>query len=143
MIVLVHSLLLSTTGKRLFRDARCHCTQHSLQQSGLFACAEQGTGRTGHAKTREAIYKWMDGFLRDMSPQKAAPAAAGAVEAIAVYGFRREADNYARAASLLPIQASLELKLPPWAMDRSMLQQFTSAHLERPCTSSVSSGWEY
>ncbi len=82
--------------------------------------AEQGTGRTGHAKTREAIYKWMDTFLRSMSMQKAASAAAGAVEAIGVYGFRREADNYARAASLLPIQAGLEMKLPPWATDRSV-----------------------
>ena len=80
--------------------------------------AEQGTGRTGHAKTRETIYKWMDGFLRGMSPQKAASGAAGAVEAIAVYGFRREGDNYARAASLLPLQAALEMKLPPWAIDR-------------------------
>ena len=68
----------------------------------------------------------MDAFLRSMSPQKAASAAAGAVQAIAVYGFRREADNYARAASLLPIQASLEMKLPPWATDRSLLQHITS-----------------
>ncbi len=43
---------------------------------------------------------------------------AGAVETVAVYGFRREADNYARAASLLPLQAGLELKLPPWPTDR-------------------------
>jgi hypothetical protein len=82
------------------------------------ALVEQGTSRTGHAKTREAIYKWMEGFLRGMSPQKAASGAAGAVEAMAVYGFRREGDNYARAASLLPLQAALELKLPPWAIDR-------------------------
>ncbi len=60
-----------------------------------------------------------------MSPQKAASAAAGAVEAIAVYGFRREADNYSRAASLLPIQAGLEMKLPPWATDRSSHYLFT------------------
>ena len=82
------------------------------------ALVEQGTSRTGHAKTREAIYKWMEGFLRSMSPQKAASGAAGAVEAIAVYGFRRESDNYARAASLLPLQAALEMKLQPWATDR-------------------------
>ena len=43
---------------------------------------------------------------------------AGAVESIAVYGFRREADNYARAASLLPLQAGLELKLPSWPTDK-------------------------
>ena len=43
---------------------------------------------------------------------------AGAVETVAVYGFRREADNYARAASLLPLQAGLELKLPLWPTDR-------------------------
>ena len=60
----------------------------------------------------------MEGFLRGMSPQKAASGAAGAVEAVAVYGFRREGDNYARAASLLPLQAALEMKLPPWAIDR-------------------------
>ena len=110
---------------RHYRVQKCQMPvyQHAWQHSGLFAGAEQGTGRTGHAKTREAIYKWMDAFLRSMNPQNAATAAAGAVEAIAVYGFRREADNYARAASLLTLQASLELKLPPWAMDRSVLQQ--------------------
>ena len=62
----------------------------------------------------------METFLRSMSPNRAPSAAAGAVEAIAVYGFRREADNYARAASLLPVQAALEMKLPPWATDRSL-----------------------
>ncbi len=61
----------------------------------------------------------MDGFLRGMSRRKAASEAAGAVEAIALYGFRREGDNYARAASLLPLQAALEMKLPPWATDRN------------------------
>ena len=93
-----------------------------MLNTGLCACAEQGTGRTGHANTREAIYKWMEVFLRSMSPQKAPAAAAGAVEAIALYGFRREADNYARAASLLPIQAGLEMMLPPWTTDRSLLR---------------------
>lgn len=63
----------------------------------------------------------MDSFLRGMSLLRTASAAAGAVEAIAVYGFRREADNYARAASLLPLQAGLELRLPPWTTNRSFI----------------------
>ncbi len=66
---------------------------------------------------REAIYKWLDGFLRSLPAERARAYAAVAVEDVAVFGFRREIDNYCRAASLLPLQAALELRIGPWTTD--------------------------
>ena len=58
------------------------------------------------------------GILSEQALSRRGCGSAGAVEAIAVYGFRREADNYARSASLLPLQAGLELMLPPWPTNK-------------------------
>ncbi len=67
---------------------------------------------------REAIYKWLDGFLRSLSAERAGAYAAAAVDNVAIFSFRREIDNYCRAASLLPLQAALEMQVGPWVTDK-------------------------
>ena len=79
--------------------------------------AQNAGQRDGHAKVREAIYKWLDGFLRSLPAERASRYAAVAVDGVAVFAFRRETDNYCRAASLLPLQAALEMRAGPWATD--------------------------
>ncbi len=73
--------------------------------------------RDGHARAREAIYKWLDSFLHSLSPSRAAEYAPAAIDSLAMYGFRREQDNYCRAAALLPVQAVLEMSVGPWTTD--------------------------
>ena len=73
--------------------------------------------RDGHAKAREGIYKWLEPFLRGLSPERAAQHGQRAVEGVALPGFRREDDNWCRGAALAPVQAALELRLPPWSAD--------------------------
>lgn len=68
---------------------------------------------------REAIYKWLDGFLRSLSAGRARAYAAVAVDDVTMFAFRRELDNYCRAASLLPLQAALEMQDGgPWVTDK-------------------------
>ena len=73
--------------------------------------------RDGHAKAREAVYKWLEGFLLALSPERAAQYGGAAINEVAIPGFKRETDNYCRAASLAPVQAALERRAPPWSSD--------------------------
>lgn len=89
--------------------------QSKTSYSGM--CLHVPGTRDGHAKVREGIYKWLDSFMRDLSAQRAAEYAVAAIDSLAMYGFRRESDNYCRAAALLPLQAVLEMHVGRWISD--------------------------
>ena len=119
-LALVASNLLSTDASLLSFIAG------SLEQQGTcfaFAVAEcmsrSQTGRVAlllnagkaGSKTREAVYKYLDTFLRELGANKAQKYCSNVIQTC-MFAFKREESNPAKAATFLPLQCILDWQLP-------------------------------
>ena len=118
-LALVASNLLSTDASLLTFIAG------SLEQQGTcFAFAQAGwmsrsqatmllllsAGKAG-IKTREAVYKYLDTFLRELGADKAQKYCSNVIQSC-LFAFKREESNPAKAATFLPLQCILDWQLP-------------------------------
>lgn len=68
------------------------------------------TGKAG-AKTREAVFKYLETFLQELGPNKAQKYSGFVIETC-LFAFKREESNPTRASTFLPLQCILEWHLP-------------------------------